>query len=377
MFFLVPRKRQAMKYLLLATFALVLSLDPAPAQAARIGDICNVRGVRTNQLVGYGLVVGLNGTGDSGQAKFTIQSTAAMLRRLGATLDPRQIQTKNAAAVVVTATLPAFTGPGTRIDVTVSSLGNAKSLAGGTLVQTPLLGADRQVYAVAQGPLLIGGFSASGASGSSVSSNHVTVGRVPQGAIVERGVVAPRLNGEGLVLNLRDPSFVTAQRIVAKINEEFGQDTAHAVNPGTVKVRVPEDFTHNPMPLIAKVQVLEVEPDARARVVIDERTGTIALGAAVRIREVAVAHGSLTVEITETEAVSQPGALSSGDTVTTAQSDVRVTEEGGSFRRVEPTATLSEVVQALNALGVKPREMVAIFQALRTAGALDAEIEVQ
>jgi len=356
---------------------LVLVVAAAPAHATRIEELCDVRGVRPNQLVGYGLVVGLGGTGDTGQARFTVQSTAAMLRRLGATIDPSSIQTKNAAAVMVTSTLPPFAHPGTRIDVTVSSLGNARSLAGGTLLQTPLYGADRRVYAVAQGSLVIGGFSAEGGSGSSVSHNHTTVGRVPQGAIIERRAAAPPLSSERITLSLREPSFVTAQRIARAIDGSLGAGSASAVDPATVEVRVPAAHRRNPVGLLATVQVLDVEPDAPARVVIDERTGTVVLGAGVRISEVAIAQGGLTVEVRERPRVSQPGPLSAGQTAVVADSEVHAEARPGNVHHVANTASLQDVVAALNALGARPRDLVAIFQALRSAGALRADIEVQ
>ncbi|HJK98828.1 MAG TPA: flagellar basal body P-ring protein FlgI [Polyangiaceae bacterium LLY-WYZ-14_1] len=350
---------------------------PERARAVRIEDLCDVRGVRTNQVIGYGLVVGLNGTGDIGQARFTLQSTAAMLRRLGATIDPRMIQTRNAAAVMVTADLPPFANPGTRIDVVVSSLGNARSLQGGTLLQTPLYGADRRVYAVAQGPLVVGGFLFQGRTGSRVGQNFTTTARVPSGGIVERRVAAPELDGETLVLTLKDPSFVNASRIVEAIGGELGEGTASAPDPGTVVVRVPADYADNQVGLLARVQVLEVEADAPARVVIDERTGTVALGANVRIGEAAVAQGGLTVEIGERFGVSQPNALArGGQTAVVPESDVQATQEDGPLRLVPETATLSDVVAALNAIGARPRDLMAIFQALRAAGALRAEVEV-
>ncbi|MGF1465932.1 MAG: flagellar basal body P-ring protein FlgI [Sandaracinaceae bacterium] len=348
------------------------------ARADRILEVCDVAGVRPNQLVGYGLVVGLNNTGDTGQSRFTLQSTAAMLRRLGATIDPRMIQTRNAAAVMVTATLPAGASPGTRIDVNVSSMGNARSLVGGTLVQTPLYGADRRVYAAAQGPVLLGGFGARGQSGSRVTVNHLTAGRVPEGGIVERQVTGAGLPTEGpLTLNLREPSFITAQRIALRIDEELGEGTARAVGSGAVEVQVPETYAANRVGLLARLQELEVDPEQRARVVIDERTGTVVLGANVRIREAAIAQGALTVAIAETPVVSQPNPLADGDTTVVDDSDVQVQVDAGAMRRVAPTASLGDVVNALNALGARPRDLIAIFQALRTAGALSAEIEVQ
>lgn len=366
----------------LAALCAVGLLFPRPASATRVLELCDIAGVRPNQVIGYGLVVGLNNTGDLGQARFTLQSTAAMLRRLGATVDPRTIRTRNAAAVMVTATLPSSANPGTRIDVNVSSLGNARSLLGGTLLQTPLYGADRQVYAVAQGPVLLGGFGAAGASGSSVTRNHLTAGRVPEGGIVERRVPGNGVPQNGpLTLSLRQPSFITAERIVSAIRGEFGDESAEATDSGTVRITVPDDFQDNRVGLLARIQVLDVEPEIRARVVIDERTGTIVMGGAVRIREVAIAQGGLTVRVTEAPAVSQPNALAEGNTAVVPQTGVEAESEGGAangpFRRVSDTATLEDVVQALNALGARPRDLIAIFEALRTAGALSAEIEVQ
>ncbi len=347
------------------------------ADASRVEDLVDIRGVRENQLIGYGLVVGLNGTGDSGQARFTLQSTAAMLRRLGATIDPAMIQTKNAAAVMITATLPPHANPGTHIDVTVSSLGNARSLLGGTLLQTPLYGADREVYAVAQGSVVIGGFSAQGGSGSSVSYNHVTAGRVPRGAIVERPVHNEGLRGRFVFLSLREPSFVNASRIAEAIETEFGDNMAWAVDAGTVRVRVPDDFEDNRVGLVARLQQLEVSASAPSRIIVDERTGTIVLGAGVEITEVAIAQGGLTIEVSERFQASQPNALAEGETVVTPETQIRAEGHTGSLAHVSPTANLTDVVAALNALGASPRDLIAIFQALHSAGALRAEIEVQ
>ncbi len=367
-----------MRTLTLVTFLLgLLALSPTDAHAVRIETLTNVRGVRQNQLIGYGLVVGLQGTGDSAQARFTIQSTAAMLRRLGATIDPASIQTKNAAAVMVTATLPAASNPGTQLDVTVSSLGNARSLVGGTLLQTPLYGGDRQVYAVAQGSVITGAFSGGGSSGSSVTQNHLTAGRVPGGAIVERRAAQPALAGEAMVLTLRDPSFVMATRIVDAINTALGEGSASATDGGTVSVKVPEQYRQNPVALMAAINVIDVEADTRAKVVINERTGTVVLGAGVRINEVAIAQGGLTIEVKEQPRVSQPNAFGQGETVVVPGTTVTATAAAGSLSRIDNTATLSDVVTALNALGAKPRDLVVIFQALRSAGALQAEIEVQ
>ncbi|MEM1417961.1 MAG: flagellar basal body P-ring protein FlgI [Myxococcota bacterium] len=358
-------------------------LAPPRAEASRVRELVEIQGIRDNQLVAYGLVVGLNGTGDSQQARFTIQAIAASLRRLGMTLDPQLIRTKNVAAVMVTATLGPDANPGTRVDVTVSSMGDARSLLGGTLIQTPLVGADREVYAVAQGPVVIGGFSAQGGNGSSVSLNHVTVGRVPNGAIVERLVPMTGLQGDLIALSLNQPSFVTATRIAAAINAELGEDTARATNSGTVEVRVPEAYAENRVGLVAAIQQLDVRPDQPSRIVIDERTGTIVLGTGVQIGEVAIAQGGLTLEVSERFAVSQPQPFGEGATVVTQESEVRARVESlnlegseGAVAYVPPQANLADVVRALNALGAGPRDLIAIFQALRTAGALQADIEV-
>ncbi|MEM9194164.1 MAG: flagellar basal body P-ring protein FlgI, partial [Myxococcota bacterium] len=261
--------------------------------------------------------------------------------------------------------------------VTVSSLGNARSLSGGTLVQTPLYGADRNVYAVSQGGLVLGGFSAGGGSGSSVTQNHTTVGRIPQGAIVERRVATPELSRETLTLTLRDPSFVGAQRIVDAIDERFGEATAQAPDPATVQVTVPAEYRENPVGLLAQVQALDVDAPTPVRVVIDERTGTVVLGAGVSISEVAIAQGGLTVEINESFQVSQPETLGEGQTTVVPESEVQATVAPGSLHHIQSTASLSDVVTALNSLGATPRDLISIFQALRTAGALQAEVEVQ
>lgn len=371
--------RTSQHSLTILLFGLLLAFA-SPARATRLEDLCDVGGVRPNQLVGYGLVVGLNQSGDRGADRFTVQSTAAMLRRLGATVDLetiQNIQMRNAAAVMVTATIPSAATPGVRVDITVASIGNAKSLLGGVLLQTPLYGADRRVYAVAQGAVLVGGFSAGGNSGSSVQQNHPTSGRVPEGAIVERRVEAPVLGANGIFLQLREPSFVTAERIVQAINTALGEGVAQAVDHALVKVTVPEPFRTRPVALVAQLALLEVEADSPARVIVDERTGTVVLGAGVRISEAAVAHGNLTVEIVEQEAVSQPGPLAAGTTTTVAQTEVRAEAEGGALAHLANTASLQDVVAALNALGARPRDLVSILQALHSAGALRARIEAQ
>ena len=362
---------------------LSFSLAATDVRAARLEELVEIAGIRSNQLIGYGLVVGLDNTGDRGQARFTVQSTAAMLRRLGATIDPNTIEmlnlTRNSAAVMITANLPPNATPGMHIDVVVSSLANARSLAGGTLLQTPLYGADRKVYAAAQGPVLVGGFSSTGQSGTSVTMNHTTVGRVPEGGIVERRIENQDLSHEEITLQLREPSFITATRVVAAVNQSLGEGTAAALDSGNVKVTVPEQFRENPVGLVAALHALEVDPDVMARVVIDERTGTVVLGENVRISEAAVAQGGLTVEVMEQQQVSQPNAFNGpgAQTQTVQQSNVSAQEGNAQLQRLAPSASLQDVVTALNALGVRPRDLAPIFQALHTAGALRARIEVQ
>jgi len=353
-------------------------ISPSSAEASRILELTDVAGVRENQLIGYGLVVGLANTGDTGASRFTLQSVAAMLRRLGATIEPSMIQTRNAAAVMVTATLPPEGNPGTPIDVTVSSMGNARSLMGGTLLQTPLLGADGTVYAAAQGSVMVGGFGGVGASGSSTTLNHLTAGRVPGGGIVERRAPGSMLATEGpIVLSLRDPSFITARRIATAIVASLGEGSAEAVDASTVAISVPDAFAGDRVGLLAQVQLLEIEPEPSARVIIDERTGTVVIGSAVRLRESAVAHGGVTIEIDESTAVSQPGPLSGGETVAAPASQVGMTEETGAMHYLAASADLHDVVLVMNALGATPRDLITIFQALHTAGALDGEVQTQ
>ncbi|GAB6064575.1 flagellar basal body P-ring protein FlgI [Deferrisoma palaeochoriense] len=359
---------------ILAGFLALLVALPAAA-AVRVKDIARVDGVRKNQLIGYGLVVGLNGTGDKSGVAFTTQSTANLLERLGVAVTPDDIKLKNVAAVIVTAELPPFARAGQRIDVTVSSVGDASSLQGGTLLLTPLRAPNGDVYAVAQGPLSIGGFGA-GAAGGGVQQNHPTVGRIPGGALLERDAPLPDL-GRGYVdLVLREPDFTTAARLAGAVGTAFGPGTAQALDAGRVRVVVPEGEAADPVGFLARLEAVTVEPDAVARVVVDERTGTVVLGQDVRVRPVALSHGNLTVQITPYLEVSQPEALSAGQTVARERAQVTVTEEEAKVLLLEPGETLASLVQALNALGVSPRDLVAIFQALKAAGALQAELEI-
>jgi flagellar P-ring protein precursor FlgI len=346
--------------------------------SSRIKDLASVEGVRQNQLVGYGLVVGLNGTGDSlNNSPFTKQSLQAMLERLGVNTRGANLRTVNVAAVMVTANFPAFGAQGTRVDVTVSALGDAKSLQGGTLLVTPLLGADGEVYAVAQGSVAISGFSAEG-DASKVTRGVPTVGRIANGALIEREIDFQFRQLKSLRLALRNPDLTTARRIAAVINDFMGADTAEPTDPSTVTLQIPPRFVGNMIQLLTDIEQLRVEPDQTARVVIDERSGIIVMGKDVRVSTVAVAQGNLTVTITEQPVVSQPNALSpNGQTVVVPRTGVNVdTQSGNKLALVKEGVTLRELVDGLNSLGIGPRDLISILQAIKAAGALQAEIEV-
>ena len=353
-----------------------LCLQPAMAMS-RIKDLASVEGVRENQLVGYGLVVGLNGTGDTlNNSPFTRQSAQAMLERLGLNTRGANMRTANMAAVIVTANLAPFSTQGTRLDITVSSLGDAKSLQGGTLLVTPLLGADGEVYAVAQGSVTISGFSAGGEA-ASITRGVPTVGRIANGALIEREIDFQLNRQRALRLALRNPDFTTARRMAAAINDFIGDATAEPTDPSTVTVQIPKTYKGNMIQLLTEIEQLGVEPDQRARIVIDERSGIIVMGRDVRVSNVAVAQGNLTVTISEQPVVSQPNPLSQGQTVAVPRTGVKVdTGEGARLAIVKEGVTLREVVDGLNALGVGPRDLIAILQAIKAAGAMQAEIEV-
>jgi flagellar P-ring protein precursor FlgI len=347
------------------------------AQAARLKELANVQGVRGNPLVGYGLVVGLDGTGDqTTSAPFTAQSLNSMLQQMGVTVPPGTImQIKNVAAVMVTAQLPAFAQPGQSIDVVVSSLGNAKSLRGGTLVVTPLKGVDGQIYAIAQGNLIVGGAGAS-AGKSSVQIGHLSVGRIPDGASVERAVPTPLNLGDYLQLDLNSSDYSTARQVARAINRRMGEGLAQAMDGRTVRVRMPAPGDAR-VSFLADIENLEVEQATpSAKVVVNARTGSVIMNQAVSISACAVAHGSLSVTINSTPSVSQPNALSQGQTVVTQKSDISIRQEPGNVIELPGTAKLSEVVRALNALGATPQDLLAILQGMKSAGALNAEIEV-
>jgi len=366
----------------IALLAVLLAwLAAAPAEpaiaASRIKDIADFEGVRPNVLIGYGLVVGLNGTGDSlRNAVFTQESLVAMLERLGVSTRGVNLNTKNVAAVMVTATLPPFARQGSRIDASVSAMGDAKSLLGGTLLATPLLGADGEVYAVAQGALAIGGFEAKGEA-QSVTRGVPTAARLPAGALVEREVPFALDSLPELRLALRNPDFTTAQRVAAAINSRLEGAPARALDPTTVRLPIPPAWRGRTAALLSEIEQLPVEPDHPARIVIDEGSGIIVIGDKVRISRVAVAQGNLTVRITETPQVAQPNPLAAGETVVVPRTNVEVdTQPDRKLVVLETGATLDALVDGLNALGVGPRDMIAIIQAIKAAGALQAEIEV-
>jgi flagellar P-ring protein precursor FlgI len=367
---------RTLKAACLAAVMILLAATPSGA-TSRIKDLANVEGVRQNQLIGYGLVVGLNGTGDTlNNIPFTKQSLQAMLERLGVNVRGQTMRTGNVAAVMVTANLPAFATQGTRIDITVSALGDAKSLQGGTLLVTPLLGADGNVYAVGQGSVAIGGFQAEG-DAAKVTRGVPTVGRISNGALIEREIefALNRLNQ--LRMALRNPDFTTAKRIAAAINDFIGAPTAEPLDPSTVQLTIPQQYHGNVVSLLTEIEQLQVEPDQVAKIVIDERSGVIVLGRDVRVSMVAVAQGNLTVAIAESPQVSQPLPFSrGGQTTVTPRTSVKVQEDGKKLAVVNEGVSLQQLVDGLNALGIGPRDMIAILQAIKAAGAIQADIEV-
>jgi flagellar P-ring protein precursor FlgI len=368
--------------LLLATFALLAGIAalPQPAEAERLKDLVSFQGVRDNPLIGYGLVVGLDGTGDqTSQTPFTTQSLTNMLGNLGITLNQATVQNmqlKNVAAVMVTAVLPPFARPGENIDVTVSSLGNAKSLRGGTLLMSPLKGADGQVYAMAQGNLVVAGAGAS-ANGSKVQVNQLAVGRISGGGIVERAVPSPVTQAGGTMqIELNDLDFDTAQRIVAAVNNVFGGGTAVALDGRTIQLRAPQDPASQ-VSFMAQIQDIDVKPaQAAAKVILNARTGSIVMNQMVTLQNCAVAHGNLSVVINTQTAVSQPGAFSNGTTVAARQSQIQLKQDTGALKSVAASATLADVVKALNALGATPADLISILQSMKAAGALRADLEI-
>jgi flagellar P-ring protein FlgI len=358
-----------------AAVALALTVVAAHA-TSRIKDLANIEGVRQNQLIGYGLVVGLNGTGDTlNNIPFTKQSLQAMLERMGVNIRGATIRTGNVAAVMVTGNLPPFGTQGTRMDVTVSALGDSKNLQGGTLLVTPLLGADGNVYAVAQGSVAISGFQAEG-NAASITKGVPTVGRIANGAIIEREIEFALNRLPNVRLALRNPDFTTAKRIAAAVNDFLGAKTAEPLDPSTVQLSIPAEFKGNVVAMLTEIEQLQVDPDLGAKIIIDERSGIIVMGRDVRVATVAVAQGNLTVTISESPQVSQPNPQTRGRTVVTPNSKVGVTEDGKKFAMVKDGVSLQQLVDGLNGLGIGPRDLIGILQAIKAAGAIQADIEV-
>lgn len=368
---------------------------PSIGYSARIKDISSIKGIRQNQLFGYGLVIGLNGTGDKGGTKFTIQGLVNMLEHMGVHVDPDEVKVKNVAAVVVNAKLPPFARVGKKIDIVLSSIGDAKSLQGGTLLLTPLKGVDDRVYALAQGPVSIGGYSAGGAAGGGVTKNHPTVGRISGGASIEKEIPMSIMSQNEMTIILDNPDFNTADRAANAINIRFGKNVAKPIDSGTLKFRIPEKFKNKVVNLIAQIGEIEVEPDSIAKVIVNEKTGTVVVGKNVRIQKVAVAHGNLSIHIKEKKNVSQPqpfapssGGIAprqmkggtvvapGGSTVVTPESKVSVAEEGSRLLLIPKGRTIGELVNALNAIGVTPRDLITILQAIKAAGALQGDLEI-
>jgi len=364
---------------------------------ARIKDIVSIKGIRPNQLFGYGLVIGLDGSGDKAGTDFTIQSLANMLEKMGIHVNAQDVKVKNVAAVMVNATLPPFARIGKKIDVIVSSIGDAKTLQGGTLLLTHLKGVDGKIYALAQGPISVGGFRIGGAAGGGVGKNHPTVGRISGGATVEREIPLSLKDRTELTILLNNPDFITAIRVANSINSEMGENIAKPIDSGTITIRIPDSFQDSVVPLLARVEDLEVIPDSLAKVIVNERTGTIVIGENVRVLTVAVAHGNLSIQIKETKQVSQPlpfaprppreGATPTqmeggvvvapgGATVVTPETEIAVEEEKNRLLLVPKGRTIGDLVRALNAIGVTPRDLITILQAMKVAGALQGKLEI-
>jgi len=367
-------------YLVMVMFFVSTSTAHSAEDSIRIKDLANFEGVRENLLVGYGLVVGLNGTGDKlNNTAFTEQSLVSFLERLGVNTRGKSLKSKNVAAVTVTATLPPFARQGAHIDVTVSALGDAKSLQGGTLLATPMLGADGEVYAAAQGQLAIGGFTASGGSGSSVTKNIPTRGIIADGAIVEREINFSLNDMDSVNIGLKNPDLTTARNVTDAINKKLGGSSAKLLDSSTVKLFVPAKFTGNVAGLLASIEQLKVSTDQSAKIVIDESSGTVVMGENVKISTVAVAQGNLVVRVDESPQVSQPNAFApeGAQTVTVPRTDITVDESTGNIAMIENNATLGDLVNGLNTLGVTPRDLITILHNIKAAGALQAEVETR
>lgn len=380
---------------LLLIVLLTSFIFPSIGLTSRIKDITTIKGIRSNQLFGYGLVVGLNGSGDGGGTSFTIQGLANMLERMGIHVSAQDIKVKNVAAVIVSATFPPFARIGKKIDATLSSIGDAKSLQGGTLLLTPLKGVDGKIYALAQGALTLGGFSVGGAAGGGITKNHPTVGRISGGATIEREISLSIIDKKEFTIILNNPDFSTATRVADKINNNIEKGIATAIDSGTLKFRIPEKSQDSIVALIAEIQQLDVETDSVAKVIVNEKTGTVVIGENVRIKKVAVAHGNLSIQIKETKMVSQPAPFSpsgegasptqmedgtivapGGSTVVASESDVTVSVEKNKLLLIPKGRTIGDLIKALNAIGVSPRDLITILEAMKAAGALEGELDI-
>ena len=378
-------------------FVIVFGFFASEAAGARIKDIASIKGIRSNQLFGYGLVIGLNGSGDKGGTGFTIQGLVNMLENMGVHVSAEDVKVSNVAAVMVSATLPAFSRIGKKLDVIVSSIGDAKSLQGGTLLLTPLRGVDDNVYALAYGPLSIGGFSAGGAAGGGVTKNHPTVGRISGGATVEREIPLSIKDKKDLIMVLNNPDFITATRVAEAVNKKMGDNFARPIDSGTLEISIPDRFQNRVVTMLAGLEELEVTPDSTAKIIVNEKTGTVVIGENVRVSTVAVAHGNLGIQIKESKDVSQPLPFSprapgqefapgqtedgvtiapGGATVVTSESEITVQEENNRLLLVPEGGTIGELVRALNAIGVTPRDLITILQVIKAAGALQAELVI-
>ncbi|PID77955.1 MAG: flagellar biosynthesis protein FlgA [Deltaproteobacteria bacterium] len=355
--------------------AFLIFIIPSSGYCVRIKDIASFRGIRKNQLVGYGIVVGLGGTGDKGGTAYTSQALSNMFRKMGINVSKNDIKPKNVASVMVTSSLPPFARTGDRIDVTVSSVGDAKSLSGGTLLMTPLKGADSRVYAIAQGAVAIGGYSA-GDSGGGVVKNHLVVGSIPGGAIVENEIDLVLEGKKKLVLSLDEPDFTTVVRVASVINGSMGEGVAKALDSGGIELNIPDLMLNDIPKFIAGVESLDVETDVAAKIIVNEKTGTVVIGNDVRVDKIALTHGNLSITVKEEPEVSQPPSFSEGETVVTNKKDVEISEEKKKVMIIKKTASVEDLSKALNAMGVSPRDMISIFQALKKAGALHAKLEV-
>jgi len=366
----------SMKKILLHFILAFILLHSLGFAQQRVKEIAAIDGMEGKQLIGYGLVVGLDGTGDSRRSLFTNQATANMLQRLGVTISAENIRLRNVASVMVTATIPAFASKGMATDVTVSSMGDARSLEGGVLLMTPLMGPDKTVYAYAQGPVSIGGFNVQTVSGERVRKNYTLVGRVPKGAQLINETITQIVKDNELGIQLKNPDFTTAFRLMQAINDFFNKKIATAKDAGEVIIKIPPEYQAQDrlVLFISEIELLEIQPDRVARIVINERTGTVVVGELVKIMPVAVAHGNLNLEIRSTPIVSQPPPFSSGETVVVPHTYTQVTTDNGQMMVIEGVANVRDVARALNALGVTPRDLIAIFQALKQAGAIDAEL---